>query len=93
MTYGKVQSQFGDGQEFDFDADDLADIFDAHIVQPDLDAHARKEEFSGMCGEYVESMYPLAPRDLLNAILDASGVDAEVAATEDGGAEVSVGGN
>lgn len=93
MSYGKVQEKFGDGQQFDFDADDLAQIFRDHIVEPDLEAHARKQGFDGVTGEYVNSFYPLAPRDLLMAVLDVSGVNADVEATEEGGAAVAVQGN
>ena len=89
MTYGAVQRRFGDGQNFDFDSHDLAEIFDEHIIEPNL------SEYSGgkVDAKYVESMYPLAPRDLLMAVLEASGVDADVQAQGDGGAQVQVAGN
>lgn len=89
MTYGDVQSRFGDGTEFDFDSEDLAEIFDEHVVKPNLSEVAGGEVTAG----YVEGMYPLAPRDLLMSILEASGVDADVEAQQGGGASVSVGGN
>ena len=89
MTYGEVQRRFGDGTQFDFDSSDIAGIVDEHIVKPDLSAHAG----GTVTADYIEDMYPLAPRDLLMAVLDASGVEADVQATDAGGAQVQVAGN
>ena len=89
LTYGAVQRRFGDGVEFNFDSADIADLVDEHIIKPDLSTAAGGQ----VTAEYIESMYPTAPRDLLMAILDVSGVEADVQATRAGGAQVQVAGN
>lgn len=89
MTYGRVQTRFGDGQEFEFDTEELAEMFDRHIVEPDLSEAAG----GTVTPEYVEEMYPDAPSKLLLAIMEASGVEADVEGDADGGATVEVEGN
>lgn len=88
MAYGDVQEFFGDGDSSDVSEEDMAELFDRFLVKPDLSEDAGGE----VTAEYINEMYPLVPRDLLMAILSASGVDAEVEMSdEDNSAEVDVG--
>lgn len=90
MAYGDVQERFGDGQDFDIPAAEMADLFRDHIAQPDLEAAAREQGYGGLDAEYVNDMKPLVPRDLLLAIMDASGVDADVEMDNDGEQQAQV---
>lgn len=83
MSYGDVQEYFGDGTQADVSADTMATIFNEFVVKPDLD----------LTESDVEDFKPLVPRDLLMAILDASGIDADVMVEEGGAATVDVEGN
>lgn len=91
MAYGDVQEYFGDGETQDIDEEVMAELFDKFVVTPDLSADAGGE----VTEDYINDMYALAPRDLLMAILSASGVnDAEVEMSdEDNSATVDVSGN
>lgn len=91
MQYGDVQEYFGDGATADVEAEILAELFRRFYNKPDLNAAAREQGFERCNGNYVESMYPLVPRDLLMALLETSGVDAEVEMQEDNSAQVNVG--
>lgn len=90
MAYGDVQEFFGDGDTADLETPDIAELFDRFIAKPDLSADAGGQ----VTEEYVNDMYPLAPRELLMAILRASGVEADVDMDEENmEAEVTVQGN
>lgn len=84
MNYGDVNEYFGSGAAHDVEADILADVFTEFIVKPDLGV---------VTGDDVRAMKPLAPRDLMLAIFDASGIDAEVAMQGGGDAHVEIEGN
>lgn len=87
MAYGDIDEYFGAKAVADITPDEIADILDEHVVKPDLSQDAGGR----ITGEYVEQMKPIAPRELLFAILNASGIDAEVEMNQQGGAEVAVG--
>jgi hypothetical protein len=89
MNYGMLQDKFGDGTSADLAAGDLADLFDRHVLRPDLSADAGGTVTAG----YVRDLEPLAPRELLLALLDVSGIDADVEMDDDGGASVDVTGD
>lgn len=83
MTYGKAERLFGGvGGEQDVDASLIADILNEHYVRPSFDLSA----------DDIRDMKPFAPQALLMAVMDASGLDADVSVT-DGEAEVSLQGN
>lgn len=92
MPYGDAQKRLGDGTEFDMSATEMAEIFDNHIVEPNLAAAARQEGFDGLTANYVNDMLPLIPTTLLDAIFEASGVEADVEMdeTDDGDQEAQV---
>lgn len=83
MTYGDVQEHFGDGTTSDLQAEDMAFLFNEFFIKPQFNYDAQD----------VEDMRPLAPRDLLETLMEASGIDAEVEVEDDGEATVSVEGN
>lgn len=83
MSYGDAQAHFGDGTQADLDSAVMAALFNQYFVKPDFDLTA----------DDVDDFKPMVPRDLLMALLDASGVEADVMMEEDGGAQVSVEGN
>lgn len=81
MSYGDVQDHFGDGTQADIQPAQMAAIFNEFFTQPDFD----------LSGRDVEDFKPLVPRDLLMALLDVSGIDADVMMEESGEATVDVG--
>lgn len=83
MSYGDVQAHFGDGTQADVDSAQMAAIFNEFYVHPDFDLTA----------DDVEDFKPLVPRDLLMALMNVSGIDADVMMEEAGQASVSVEGN
>lgn len=87
MAYGDVEKHFGASTVADIGPAQLADLLEEHVAAPDLssDAGGRIDE------DYVKSMKPTAPRELIFAILEASGIEADVQMQDNGGAEVSVG--
>lgn len=87
MPYGDIETYFGAQSVADVGAGEIADILNDHVVEPNL----REDAGGRITAEYVNSMKPIAPRELLFAIFDASGIDAEVEMQEGGGAEVAVG--
>lgn len=87
MPYGDIEAYFGAQSVADVGAEDIADILNDHVEEPDLSTDAGGR----ITAEYVNSMKPIAPRELLFAIFDASGIDAEVEMQQGGGAEVAVG--
>lgn len=87
MAYGDIEEYFGSASVADIGPAEIADILDDHVVDPDLSQDAGGR----MTAEYVETMKPIAPRELLFAVLNASGIDADVEMDEAGGAEVAVG--
>lgn len=88
MTYGHVEEYFGDVQVADVGPELAAEIFEEHVVRPDLSADAGGE----VDADYVRDMQPMMPMHLLEAILEESGVNADVEATDDG-AQVDLAGN
>lgn len=86
MPYGAIEKHFGEaGDVADVDSDVIAMILDEYVVEPDLAGASG----GTVTGEWVrENLKPLAPRDLLMAIMSASDVDAEVMMDQSGGAEV-----
>lgn len=80
MAYGDVQEYFGDGQQADIESDVMADLFNEFYVKPD---------FSFAPGD-IRDMKPLVPRDLLMALLEVSGIEADVMVDEAGEATVDV---
>lgn len=84
MNYGDVMRYFegDDGSDLnDLSAEQLAGLFSRYVKEPDLVADARRvglAEQSDDAGEwvlmpgYVEDMHPLAPVELLFAIIEAS---------------------
>lgn len=87
MAYGDIEDYFGDAEVADIGAGQLARMLQDHVVEPNLAADAGGQ----ITAEYVKDLKPLAPRELIFAILDASGIDADVEMQEGGGAEVAVG--
>lgn len=87
MAYGDVEAYFGASTVADVGPSELAEILNDHVVEPNLAADAGGR----ITAEYVEQMKPIAPRELLFAIFEASGIDAEVEMQQSGGAEVAVG--
>lgn len=88
MSYGDVEKHFGSSTVADIGPGELAKLLDKHVIRPNLSEDAGP---GGVDAKYVEDLKPLAPRELIFAILDASGIDADVEMQDDGGAEVSVG--
>lgn len=88
MAYGAVERHFGEaGQVADVGSDEIARILDEHVIEPDLSEAAGGR----VTGEYVrENLKPLAPRDLIMAVLSVSGVDADVMMDDQGGARVAL---
>ena len=85
LTYGDVQNYFGDGSSHSVEEEAMADIFDDFILKPDFGADADavmkqlgKKPTGHVTAEYVEDMKPLMVRDILMALFDASGMDADV---------------
>ena len=93
MRYGDVQRFFGDGRTSDVEARELARLFDEFVIDPDLSEYAQELGYDKVNEDFVKDMKPLVPRDLLLAILDVSGVNAEVEMEQENTAQVSVGGN
>lgn len=91
MPYGEIQEKFGDaGDVAQAEASVVAEVIDNHLVEPDLSADAG----GTVTDEYVEDeLLPLVPREVLLAVLKASGVDADVAVDEGGSATVDLEGN
>ena len=87
LTYGDIERYFGDGDVADIDSEQLADLIDAHVIKPDLASHAGGRDTAS----YIQDMKPLAPRELLFAIMGASGLDVDVEMDDSGGATVEVG--
>lgn len=87
MTYGDVEAYFGASSVADIGPESLADILDEHVIEPDLSADAGGR----IDAAYVQNLNPIAPRELLFAIMNASGLEAEVEMNRDGSAEVAVG--
>jgi hypothetical protein len=83
MSYGDVQEYFGDGTQADVNADQMAELFNEFIAEPELNVTPAD----------IKDFYPLVPRDLLLAIMDASGIDADVMMEDAGQAQVNVQGN
>lgn len=83
MSYGDVQAHFGDGADVDVGPAAMAALFNEFYVKPEFDLDE----------DDVEDFKPLAPRDLLMALLDVSGIDADVMMDEAGSAQVAVEGN
>lgn len=80
MTYGDVQEYFGEGTEVDIDSEAMAELFNEFFIRPDFD----------LTYEDVEDFKPLVPRDLLLALMESSGIDADVEVDSAGEASVSV---
>lgn len=81
MRYGDVQDYFGDGAEADVGPEDLAAIFNEFYIYPDFDLDS----------EGVADFKPMVPAVLLQELMDASGIDADVDVDEQGEATVAVG--
>lgn len=87
MAYGDVDKYFGAQAVADIGPGEIAELLNNHVVKPNL-----KNDAGGkITADYVEGMKPIAPRELLFAILNASGIEADVEMQEGGGAEVAVG--
>lgn len=88
MAYGAVEKHFGDaGEVADVGSDEIARILDEHVIEPDLSGAAGGR----VTGEWVrDHLKPLAPRDLIMAVLSASDVDADVMMDDQGGAQVAL---
>lgn len=87
MAYGDIDEYFGAQAVADIGPGEIAELLNNHVIQPNL-----KEDAGGeITANYVEAMKPIAPRELLFAILNASGIEADVEMQEGGGAEVAVG--
>lgn len=88
MAYGAVERHFGDaGEVAQVESEVIAQVLGEHIVKPDLNDAAGGK----LTASWVrENLKPMAPRDLLMAILDASDVDADVAVDDQGNAEVAL---
>lgn len=91
MSYGDVESTFnadgGDAQSIS--SDQIATLVEHHVIEPDLASDAGGK----VTAEYIQHMKPLGPRELIFAILDASGIDADVEMQGGGSAEVDMRGN
>lgn len=92
MPYGAIEEKFGDtGDVASVDSDVIADLISDNVIEPDLHKHAQAEGYSGVTGAYVrEELKPLAPRDLILAVLSASDVEADVMMEDNGGAQVAL---
>lgn len=88
MPYGAIEDKFGDaGEVADVQAPVIAELIDDHVVLPDFSAAAG----GTVDAEYVRNeMKPLAPRDLIMAILSASDVEADVNMDDGGNAQVAI---
>lgn len=86
MAYGDIEAHFGDRRQ-EVSPEVVADILDMYVLQPDLSSDAGGE----VTARYVEDMKPMAPDELVGAIFEASGIDADIQMNDDGTAEVSVG--
>lgn len=98
MNYGDVQAYLGDGQQHTVESQALAELFNDFVIEPDLSKAADMwaKETPGYSAEgrvtpaWVEDLKPLVPRDILLALLDASGIDADVIMQGPGQAQVNV---
>lgn len=88
MPYGAIESRFGNaGEVADVDSDVIADVIDDFVVYPDFREIAGGE----VTGDFVrDHMKPLAPRDLIMAILAVSDVDASVTMDNQANAQVAI---
>lgn len=87
MAYGDVEEYFGSATVADIGPGQLAEIFEDHVIEPNLSRHAGGQ----LTADYIKNMKPIAPRELIFAIMNASGIEADVEMNEDGSAEVAVG--
>lgn len=92
MPYGEIEAKFGDtGDVANVNSDVVADLIADHVVEPDMAGHARDNGYAGVSGSYVrEELKPLAPRDLILAVLSASDVEADVMMDDGGNAQVAL---
>jgi hypothetical protein len=100
MVYGDVEAYFGDAGEVEQAGPEVvAEVIRNHVVKPDYEAYARENyrqkvdadaRGSGGPSHYLtgavvrDEMLPMVPQQLLSAIMDASGIDADVD-VDDGG--------
>lgn len=103
MTYGHVERYFGDaGGVAEAGPAVIAEVMRNHVIEPDFEAYARqtygadyeRRGFDHALNESVvrDEMEPLAPMRVLTAVFRASGIDPDVAVSEDGEATVDFGG-
>lgn len=86
LTYGDVEEYFGDSDVADIGAEVIAALLRGHVREPDLNAAAGGEVDAAWVREELK---PLAPRDLIMAILEASDIQADVDMQGQGEAQVA----
>jgi len=81
MPYGEIQRRFGSMNEMaDLGDGEVADLISKKITNPDM---------SGLTADELADYKPLAPRELLFAIMAASGIDVGgIDVASDGSAEI-----
>lgn len=88
MAYGDAESMFGDDEVADVGPGIVAKLFDDHLITPEGPEGGYTEEY------VADEMLPLAVRDLMLAIMEASGMQVDNLDVDDSGnAEVEFGGN
>lgn len=83
LAFGDVQEYLGDGSMAEIGPGVMAEIMNEFVERPSFD----------VTGDDVATMKPLAPAQIMTAILEISGVDADVDVDEGGNATVDVAGN
>lgn len=85
MSYGDVQRYLGDGSQHEVEEEALARLFENFIVEPDYagkaDEWARKmgkKPRGRITAEFIEDWKPLMVREVLMALFEVSGIDADV---------------
>lgn len=85
MSYGDVQSYMGSGAQHQVEEEALAALFNRFILEPDYaqDADKWASEMGytpegKVTAQYIEDMKPLVVREILTALFEASGIDADV---------------
>jgi hypothetical protein len=86
LNYGDVQNYFGDaGAAAEADPDTLAKVIHFHLNEPDL---SELSDRGRVTGTLIKNMRPMYPRNVVLALFDASGIEADLQMDNEGNAEI-----